>query len=110
MARNLRLQCLGAIYQVISCGERRERVFLDDADCWLFAFPGGSPGGWQWGSEKRTTGSAMNTGIQNGDMLGSDSFGHLTTPCYLFGFNKGRMFRCDTNGVRPADVRQCKDL
>jgi hypothetical protein len=40
MARKLRLQYPGAIYQVMSRRDRRERVFLDDADFCLFALKG----------------------------------------------------------------------
>jgi hypothetical protein len=32
MARKIRLQCPGAIRHVIGRGDRRERVFMDDAD------------------------------------------------------------------------------
>jgi hypothetical protein len=36
MARKLRLQYLGAIYHLMSRGDRREPVFLEDADRALF--------------------------------------------------------------------------
>jgi hypothetical protein len=32
MPRKLRLQCPGAMYHVMSRGDRRERIFLDDID------------------------------------------------------------------------------
>jgi hypothetical protein len=37
MAHILRLQCPDAIHHVMKPGDRRERAFLDDADCCLFA-------------------------------------------------------------------------
>jgi len=37
MAREIRLQCPGAIHHVMGRGDGRERVFLDDADYCLFA-------------------------------------------------------------------------
>ena len=36
MARKLRLQYPGAVYHLMSRGDRREPVFLDDADRQLF--------------------------------------------------------------------------
>jgi REP element-mobilizing transposase RayT len=32
MPRQLRLECPGAMYHVMSRGDRREQIFLDDAD------------------------------------------------------------------------------
>jgi hypothetical protein len=56
---------------MMSRRERRERVFLDDADCCLFT-PSGSANGSRWGPENRPIGSALNTEKQNVDMLGTD--------------------------------------
>jgi putative transposase len=36
MARKLRLQYPGAVYHVMSRGDRREAIFRDDKDCWRF--------------------------------------------------------------------------
>ena len=36
MARSLRLEFSGAFYHVMARGNRRERIFLDDADCRFF--------------------------------------------------------------------------
>ena len=32
MARKLRVECAGAIYSVMNRGDRRELIFMDDAD------------------------------------------------------------------------------
>jgi hypothetical protein len=37
MARELPPQCPGAAHHMMGCGDRREQVFLDDADWCLFA-------------------------------------------------------------------------
>ena len=36
MARKLRVEYAGAIYHVMNRGDRREQIFVDDADCQRF--------------------------------------------------------------------------
>ena len=80
MARQLPPQCPGAVHHMMGCGDRRERVFLDDADLRLFA-PRGLASGWGWGPENRPIGRPpMNTDTQNGELLGTGPFRGMTIP------------------------------
>ena len=36
MERKMRMEYPGAIYHVLNCGDRREPIFVDDADRWRF--------------------------------------------------------------------------
>ena len=60
-------------------GDRRERVFLDDADCCLFApkWTGKRLAVGSWGPANRR--ASMNPDTKNGDMLGTDPFRGMST-------------------------------
>jgi hypothetical protein len=80
MARELPPQCPGAVHHMMGCGDRRERVFLDDAELCLFA-PRGLASGWGCGPENRPIGRLpMNTDTQNGELLGTGPFRGMTIP------------------------------
>ena len=104
MARKLRLQYPGAFYHLMSRGDRRELVFLEDADRALFVSTLGEAcaktdwqvhayclmknhfhlvvetpsanlaAGMQWDRGNPSTGGSRNTETQNVDMLGTDPF------------------------------------